>query len=162
MSVYLSVAPPDGFIRWEDTDWDRWLREHPWEAAERICSRGDWSIFLYQLRQHSDRGKKLLEPLLEQLVNEKPLDTGQARDFKEALVAARAELSEKPASQLVEAARASPFASTEDVETMIAAARTRFGHDPTIAEVWAGVFDQVDKVLENAANQRRGVYFGNV
>jgi hypothetical protein len=162
MSVYLSVAPPDGFTRWEDTDWDRWLREHPWEAAERICSRGDWSIFLYQLRQHSDRGKKLLEPLLEPLVNEKPLSTEQAQDLRAALAAARSELSEKPALQLAEAARASPFASTEDVETMIAAARTRFGHDPTIAEVWAGVFDQVEKVLENAANQRRGVYFGNV
>ena len=45
---------------------------------------------------------------------------------------------------------------------MIAAARTRFGRDPTIAEVWVGVFDQVEKVLENAAKERRGVYFGNV
>ena len=36
MSVYLSVAPPDGFSRWSDADWDRWLREHPWEAAERV------------------------------------------------------------------------------------------------------------------------------
>ena len=65
MSVYLSIAPPDGFTRWEDADWDRWLREHPWEVAERVCSRGDWAIFLYQLRQHADRGRKLIEPLLE-------------------------------------------------------------------------------------------------
>ena len=66
MSVYLSIAPPDGFTRWGDADWDRWLREHPWEVAERVCSRGDWAIFLYQLRQHADRGRKLIEPLLEQ------------------------------------------------------------------------------------------------
>jgi hypothetical protein len=162
MSVYLSVAPPDGFIRWGDTDWDRWLREHPWEAAERICSRGDWAIFLFQVRQHSDRSKKLLEPLLDQLVNEKPLSTQQTQDLGAALSAARAELNQKPASQLADAARASPFASSEDVDTMIAAARTRFGRDPTIAEVWASVFDQVEKVLANAAKERRGVYFGNV
>src|ERR671923_2727705 len=155
MSVYLSVAPPDGFTRWGDSEWDRWLREHPWEPAERICSRGDWAIFLYQVRQHSDRGRKLLEPLLEQLVNEKPLSTQQAEDLRAALVAARSELTQKPASQLETAAQSSPFASSEDVETMIAAARTRVGRDPNIAEVWAGVFDQVDKVLENAARERR-------
>ncbi len=44
MSVYLSVAPPDGFTRWGDADWDRWLREHPWEAAERVCSRSCGSM----------------------------------------------------------------------------------------------------------------------
>src|SRR5207248_1464686 len=149
MSVYLSVAPPDGFTRWGDSDWDRWLREHPWESAERICSRGDWAIFLYQVRQHSDRGKKLLEPLLDQLVNEKPLSTQEARDLGAALAAVRADLTQKPASDLADAARSSPFASSEDVETMI-------------AEVWSGVFDQVAKVLENAVKERRGVYFGNV
>ena len=162
MSVYLSVAPPDGFTRWGDADWDRWLRDHPWETAERVCSRGDWAIFLYQVRQHSDRAKRLLEPLLEQLVNEKPLSTQEAQDLKAALVAARAELLQKPASQLAEAAKISPFASSEDVETMIAAARTRLGREPTVAEVWAHVFDQVDAVLENAAREQRGVYFGNV
>jgi hypothetical protein len=162
MSVYLSGAPPDGFTRWGDTDWDRWLREHPWEAAERICSRGDWAIFLYQVRQHSDRGKKLLEPLLEQLVNERPLSTAQTEDLRAALTAARSELTQKPASNLADAAKSSPFTSSDDVETMIAAARTRVGRDPTIAEVWASVFDQVEKVLENAAKERRGVYFGNV
>jgi hypothetical protein len=162
MSVYLSVAPPDGFTRWGDSEWDRWLREHPWEAAERICSRGDWAIFLYQVRQHSDRAKKLLEPLLDQLVNEKPIGTQEAEDLRTALAAARSELAEKPASQLAAAAKLSPFASGEDVETLIAAARTRVGRDPNIAEVWAGVFDQIDKVLENAGKERRGVYFGNV
>ena len=162
MSVYLSVAPPDGFTKWGDAEWERWLRDHPWEQAERICSRGDWAIFLYQVRQHSDRGKKLLEPLLDQLVNEKPLSTQEARDLGAALAAVRADLTQKPASDLADAARSSPFASSEDVETMIAAARTRLGRDPTIAEVWSGVFDQVAKVLENAISQKRGIYFGNV
>src|SRR2546428_13653376 len=97
MSGHLSVAPPDGFSRWADADWARWLREHPWEAAERVCSRGDWAIFLYQLRQHADRGRKLIEPLLEQLVNERPLSTEQAADLKTALVAARDQLGKKPA-----------------------------------------------------------------
>ena len=162
MSVYLSVAPPDGFSRWDDADWDRWLRDHRWESAERLCSSGDWAIFLYQVRQHSDRAKKMLEPLLEQLVNEKPLSTQDAEDFKAAIGAARGELSQKPASQLAEAAKITPFASGEDVETMIAAARTRLGREPTIAEVWAPVFDQLEAVLESAAKARRGVYFGNV
>jgi hypothetical protein len=162
MSVYLSVAPPDGFSRWRDTDWERWLREHPWESAERVCSRPDWAIFLYQVRQHTDRAKQLLDPLLEQLVNEMPLSTRNAQDLKAALGAAREELSRKPASQLTEAPNIAAFASGEDVETMIAAARTRLGREPTIAEVWAPVFDQVDAVLENAAKEKRGVYFGNV
>jgi hypothetical protein len=162
MSVYLSVAPPDGFTRWGDPDWDRWLREHPWEAAERVCSRGDWAIFLYQLRQHTERGKKLIEPLLEQLVNERPLSTEQARDLKAALLAAREELAEKPASLLADGAKASPFASSDDVESMIAGARSRVGREPTVADVWDQVLDRVDKVLENAAKERRGVYFGNV
>jgi hypothetical protein len=162
MSVYLSVAPPDGFTRWGDADWDRWLREHPWEAAERICSRGDWAIFLYQLRQHADRGRKLIEPLLEQLVNERPLSTQQAQDLRVALLTAREELASKPASLLADAAKTSPFASSEDVESMIAGARSRVGREPTVADVWAQLLDRVDQVLENAAKERRGVYFGNV
>ena len=162
MSVYLSVAPPDGFTRWGDADWDRWLREHPWEAAERVCSRGDWAIFLYQLRQHAEKGKKLLDPLMEQLVNERPLSTQEAQDLKAALAAAREELAKKPASLLSDAAEASPFAAAEDVEAMIAAARSRVGREPTVAEVWAQLLDRVEKVLENAAKERRGVYFGNV
>jgi|GEM_PF-1365704 len=162
MSVYLSIAPPDGFTRWSDADWDRWLREHPWEAAERVCSREDWTIFLYQVRQHADRGKKLIEPLMEQLVNERPLTFQEAQDFKVALTAAREELDQKPASVLAEAAKISPFASVEDVNLMVAAARSRVGRDPTVAEVWEGLLDRVDKVLENAARERRGVYFGNV
>ncbi len=162
MSVYLSVAPPDGFTRWGDADWDRWLREHPWEAAERVCSRGDWAVFLYQLRQHAEQGKKLIEPLMEQLVNEKPLSMAQAQDLKAALQAAREELAKKPASLLSDAAKTSPFASSEDVESMIAGARSRVGREPTVADVWAQVLDQVDKVLESAAKERRGVYFGNV
>jgi hypothetical protein len=162
MSVYLSVAPPDGFTRWVDADWDRWLREHPWEAAERVCSRGDWAIFLYQLRQHTDRGKKLVEPLLEQLVNERPLSTQQAADLKAAFVAARDELAKKPASLLAEAVKSSPFANPDDVQAMIAGARSRVGRDPTIADVWSHVLDRVEKVLENAAKEKRGVYFGNV
>jgi len=162
MSVYLSVAPPDGFTRWGDADWDRWLREHPWEAAERVCSRGDWSIFLYQLRQHAERGKKLLEPLMEQLVNEKPFNTQEAQDLKAALATAREELAKKPASLLSDEARISPFASAEDVDAMIAAARSRFGHEPTVAEVWAQLLERVEKVLDDASRERRGVYFGNV
>jgi|SRR5438132_1133793 len=162
MSVYLSVAPPDGFTRWSDADWDRWLREHPWEAAERVCSRGDWAIFLYQLRHHAERGKKLIEPLLEQLVNERPLSTQQAQDLKSALAAAREELAKKPASVLAESAKTSSFAGVEDVQAMIAGARARVGREPSVADVWAQVLDQMDKVLESAAKERRGVYFGNV
>jgi len=162
MSVYLSVAPPDGFVRWGDAEWDRWLREHPWEAAERVCSRGDWTVFLYQLRQHADGARKLIEPLLEQLVNERPLTSQQAEDLKTGSAAAREELAKKPASLLLESAKVSQFASAEDVEAMIAAARARVGREPTIADVWAEVFDQMDKVLESAAKERRGVYFGNV
>src|SRR5437763_4987900 len=100
MSVYLSVAPPDGFIRWGDTDWDRWLRDHPWEAAERICSRGDWSIFLYTVRQHSEQGRKFLEPLLENLINERPITSEEAEDLRLGLQTARADFAKKQAAEM--------------------------------------------------------------
>ena len=105
---------------------------------------------------------QVIEPLLEQLVNERPLSTEQARDLKAALLAARDELAKKPASLLAETARTSPFAGPDDMQSMITSTRSRVGREPTIADVWSQVLDQVDKVLENAAKERRGVYFGNV
>ena len=96
MSVYLSVAPPDGFTKWGDVDWEKWLKDHPWEQAERVCARGDWSIFLYQIRQHCPKAKKLVEPLLELLVNERPLATQEAQDLHDALHLARDEMDQKP------------------------------------------------------------------
>ncbi len=160
MSVYLSVAPPDGFTRWGDAEWERWLKDHPWESAERICSRGDWAIFLYQVRMHAPKGKQAIEPLMEQLVNERPLTAQQAQDFRDALDVARDELDAKPGSAMKNGS--SNFASAEDLDAMIAAARTRLGRDPTLGDVWAEVFEQIDKVLENAIQQKRGIYFGNV
>lgn len=160
MSVYLSVAPPDGFTRWSDADWNRWLREHPWEAAERICSRGDWAIFLYQLRLHCPRGKKGVEPVLEQLVNERPLSSQQTEDLRSSLEIARGELEKVPAHALRQAS--SVFASAQDLDAMIAAARARLGRDPSAAEIWGEVFDQLRRVLDRALEQKRGIYFGNV
>ena len=160
MSVYLSVAPPDGFLRWGEADWDRWLREHPWESAERVCSRGDWAIFLFQLRQHADKAKKLLEPLVEALVNERPLTSNEADDFKLGLETARKELDAKPAAGLRNGN--GNFAGSEDLDAMIAAATSRKGGDPSMADVWQEVFDQLDKVLAAALAQKRGIYFGNV
>jgi hypothetical protein len=160
VSVYLSVAPPDGFSKWGDAEWERWLREHPWESAERICSRGDWGIFLYQLRQHSPKGRKAVEPVLESLVNERPLTSREAEDLRDALDLARDEMDEKPAAAMKSANNF--FASPEDLEAMIAAARTRLGREPTLGEVWAEVFEQVHKVLESAVEKKRGIYFGNV
>jgi hypothetical protein len=162
MTVYLSVAPPDGFSRWGDADWDRWLRDHPWEPAERVASRSDWATFLYHLRQHSDAGRKLLEPVLELLVNERPLTAQQAIGLRSALAAARDELSRKAAGVLLDGARATSFASIEDLELLVKAARSRTGKDPSVAEVWTGIFDQVGKVLDSAAAQQRGIYFGDV
>jgi len=43
---------------------------------------------------------------------------------------------------------------------MIAGARSRVGREPTVADVWPRS-STVDKVLR-AAEERRGVYFGNV
>jgi hypothetical protein len=160
VSVYLTVAPPDGFGKWGDADWERWLKDHPWEAAERVCSRGDWAIFLYQLRLHAPKGKAGIEPLLEQLVNERPLTQQQAEDLRDALDVARDELDRKPADAMK--GGDNHFASPEDVEAMIAAARTRKGKEPTLGDVWAEVFEQVHKVLENAISQKRGIYFGNI
>ena len=160
MSVYLSVAPPDGFTKWGEPEWERWLRDHPWEAAERICSRGDWAIFLYQVRAHAERAKKLLEPHLEALVNERALDSLACDDLALALEQARAELAKKPANSLLEANN--NFASAEDLSAMISAAQDRLGHQPTAADVWTEVFDAVEKVLDAAEKQKRGIYFGNV
>jgi hypothetical protein len=160
VSVYLSVAPPDGFTRWGEAEWERWLRDHPWEAAERICSRGDWAIFLYQLRAHAERGRKLIEPHLEALINERPLDAQAADDVRAGLAAAREELTQKPASLLH--ASNNHFASTEDLDAMIAAARNRKGGEPSVADLWTEVLGAVDKVLAAAGPQKRGIYFGNV
>jgi hypothetical protein len=160
VSVYLSVAPPDGFVRWGDAEWDRWLREHPWEAAERVCSRGDWAIFLYQLRAHSPKGAKGVEPFLDALVNERPIESQGAVDLREGLAVARDELGRVPAAAL--RVSNSHFASKEDLEAMIAGAAARTSRDPTVADVWAEVFDLVDKVLANAASAKRGIYFGHV
>jgi len=158
--VYLSVAPPDGFSRWGDAEWERWLREHPWEAAERLCSRGDWATFLYQVRQHARRAGRALDPLLEQLVNERPLSAQEAEDLRGALKAAREELDAQPA----DAARATDvdFAGAEDQDVRIAAARVRTGKEPTLADAWTDLFARLDQLLASAVAQRRGVYFGNV
>jgi hypothetical protein len=162
MTVYLSVAPPDGFSRWSDPEWDRWLRDHPWEPAERVASRADWTTFLYHLRQHSEGGRKQIEPILDLLVNERPLTAQQALDLRSALAAARDELSRKPASVLLDGARSTSFASVEDLELLVKAARSRTGKEPSVAEVWNGIFDQVGTILDSAAAQQRGIYFGDV
>ena len=160
MSVYLSVAPPDGFIKWGDADWEKWLKDHPWEQAERLCARGDWAIFLYQVRQHCPKAKKLIEPLLEKLVNERPLTAQEADDLRSGLDVARDELDAKPGDAMKQGNN--QFASPEDLEAMIVAARTRLGKEPSLGDVWAEVFEHLDHVLENALQQKRGVYFGNV
>ena len=160
MSVYLSVAPPDGFTKWGDVEWERWLRDHPWESAERVCSRGDWAIFLYQVRQHAPKGKKGVEPVLEQLVNERPLNAQEAEDLRDALHVANDELEKKGVEEMK--SQNNLFASAEDLETMIVEARTRMGREPSLADVWAPVFEQLDRVLESAVQQKRGIYFGNV
>jgi hypothetical protein len=161
VSVYLSVAPPDGFARWGDAEWDRWLREHPWEAAERVCSRGDWAIFLYQLRSHAPKGARRVEPFIELLVNERPIPSSDALDLRDGLAQSRDELEKIPATALRNSNRAG-FVGAEDLESMIAAAAQRTGREPTVADVWSDVFDLVEKVLGNAATQKRGVYFGHV
>jgi hypothetical protein len=160
VSVYLSVSPPDGFIRWGQPEWDRWLQEHPWEAAERVCSRGDWAAFLYQIRLHADRARKLLEPHLDALVNERPLDRQAAEDLQLALQQAREELAKKPAETLRQGNN--HFVSDDDMTDLIALARERVKGEPTAADVWGEVFEQVEKVLAKALAQKRGIYFGNV
>jgi hypothetical protein len=160
VSVYLSVAPPDGFTKWGDADWERWLKDHPWESAERICSRGDWAIFLYMVRLHAPKGKQAIEGVLEQLVNERPLTAQQSEEFRDALDIARDELDAKPGAAMKSGNN--NFASAEDLEAMIAAARTRLGREPSLGDVWAEVFEQIDKVLESAVGQKRGIYFGNI
>ena len=144
MSVYLSVAPPDGFTRWTDAEWDRWLREHPWEAAERLCSRGDWAIFLYQLRQHCPRGKKGVEAVLEQLIHERPLSSQESEDLRGSLQTARGELEKVPAHALKQGS--AMFAGADNLDAMIAAARARLGRDPNGAELWEAVFDQLESL----------------
>jgi hypothetical protein len=157
----MSVAPPDGFSKWNEAEWERWLRDHPWESAERICSRGDWSIFLYQVREHSLKGRKVLEPLLESLINERPLSAQDTEDLRDALDIAQDDLDRKPATELKKST--SIFASPEDIDAMIAAARARMGgQEPMLGEVWTEIFDAVGRVLDKAIEQKRGVYFGNV
>ena len=160
MSVYLSVAPPDGFTRWGDAEWAHWLRDHPWESATRLCSRGDWSVFLYQLRKHCPRAGRAIEPLFEILVNERPLASQQTRDLSAVLDVAHGELNAEPAETASQTDQ--PFASAEDLDTLIAAARARVGHEPSLGDVWSELIAQMTRVLDGAVAQKRGVYFGNV
>ncbi len=160
VSVYLSVAPPDGFTRWKDADWERWLREHPWEAATRLCSRGDWTIFLYQVRALCLRARNAFEPLVEQLVNERPLTSQQTRDLSAALDVVRGELATQPAAAMKQGNQ--QIASAEDLEAIIAAARARLGSDPTVADVWAHLMSEMTRLVDRAVEQKRGIYFGNV
>src|SRR5438067_11856184 len=150
----MSVAPPDGFTKWSDAEWERWLKDHPWESAERICARGDWAIFLYQIREHSQKGRKVLEPLLESLINERPLGAEDTEDLRDALDIAQDDLDRKPASELKKSS--SIFASPEDLDAMIAAARARKGgQEPTLGEVWTEIFDAIGRVLDKAIEQKR-------
>jgi hypothetical protein len=160
VSVYLSVAPPDGFSKWGDVEWERWLRDHPWEAAERLCSRGEWAIFLYQIRLHCPRAASSVEPVLDALVNERPLTSGQARDVRGILRTALEELSAAPATAMQRADQ--PFASAEDLAALVGAARARLGTEPSIGDVWADLFGRIDALLAKAIAQERGIYFGNV
>ncbi len=160
MSVYLSVAPPDGFTRWGEPEWDRWLRDHPWESAEHIAPRGDWHVFLFQLRALTHRARKLIEPHLEALINERALETQEADDVLEGLKLAREEMAALPAEKLI--IPNSQFVSPDEVHAMIDAARGRLDRDPSAADVWSPMFDAVLAVLESARTQKRGVYFGNV
>jgi len=160
VSVYVSIAPPDGFTTWGNAEWERWLRDHPWESATRLCSRGDWSLFLYQLRKHSPRAGKAIEPVFDLLVNERPLTSQQTRDLSAALDVARGELDAKPAESVKEIDQ--PFASSGDLDTLIAAARARAGRDPTLADVWGDLLAGMTRLLDGAVAQKRGVYFGNV
>jgi len=75
MSVYLSVARPTGSPAGA-TGWDRWLREHPWEAAERVCSRGDWAIFSTK-GGSTPSGEEADRAAPGELVNERPLSTSR-------------------------------------------------------------------------------------
>jgi len=160
VSVYLSVAPPDGFTRWGDAEWERWLHDHPWEAAERLCSRGDWAIFLYQVRKHCPRAGKAIEPLFAPLVNERPLSSQQVQDLLDLLHVARDELDAKGADAMRQGN--GQFASAEDLDAMVAAARARLGKEPSLGDVWADLFSRMDKLLEDAVGRKRGIYFGNV
>ena len=160
MSVYLSVAPPDGFTRWSNGDWERWLRDHPWEAATRLCSRGDWTIFLYQVRALCPRARNTFEPLVEPLVNERPLTSQQTRDLSVALDVVRGELGAQPAAAMKQGNQM--IASVEDLDAMIAAARARLGGDPTVADVWAHLLSEMTGLVDRAVEQKRGIYFGNV
>jgi hypothetical protein len=159
VSVYLSVAPPDGFTRWNDAQWERWLRAHPWEAAERVCSRAEWAAFLYHLREHCPGAGKAIAPLYALLVDERPLTAEETSDLRNTLQAGRAELDSKPAHTIPGTDRR--FAG-EDLEAMVAAARARLGKEPSLGDVWADLFSRVDRLLENAVSRGRGIYFGNV
>ena len=101
----------------------------------------------------------LAQPLFAQLVNERPLSAQEAEDLRGALHVARDELEGKPAAALNEADN--QFAG-EGLQAMVAAARARLGKEPSLGDVWADLFSQVDKLLEDAMARKRGIYFGNV
>jgi hypothetical protein len=160
-SVFLCVAPPDGFEQWGDKEWDEWLVEHPWEPAERVATRGDWSMFLYQLREYAPKTAPRMAPYMERLITEKPIGTADAKDLRDYLGEAQTELMAVPAEAL--RAKATGFYTPEELDGQIAATRERLaGKEPNAAELWHEVFEVLLRVLDDAVDVGRGVYFGEV
>jgi hypothetical protein len=159
--VYLCVAPPDGFEAWSEKEWDEWLEDHPWEPAERVASRSDWSMFLYQLREFSPKTAPKLAAYMERLITEKPINTKDTKDFRDYLREARDEMAAIPAEKM--RAKATGFYTPEELDALIAGNRERLGgKEPTAADVWEEVFNTLLRVLDDAAEVERGVYFGEV
>lgn len=159
-SVFLCVAPPDGFTAWGPGEWERWLGEHLWESTERIAERAEWSTFLYQLRDHAGKAGALLEPFVGDLVAQRPIGQRRAEELREAFAAVRDAVKAVPATALK--ARAGQFYSAADVDARIAALQATGVKDPSVADLWATLFDTIDRILAGATKQQRGVYFGEV
>ncbi len=160
-SVFLCVAPPDGFTAWGPGEWERWLGEHLWESTERIADRGEWSIFLYQVRDQAKKSLKLFEPFVGDLVAQRPIGAGRTEELRDALQAARDELKSVPAEAL-RARAGGQFYTTEDLDNRIAATKATGVASPTVADLWKEIFDTLDRILKGAVEQKRGVYFGDV
>lgn len=162
MAVYLSVAPPDGFEAWTADEWDAWLVANPWEPATVVTVRGDWLIFLFQVKQHAPRAAGELAIFWERLMNERSVASTGVRRLREGLRAAAKELADVPSTRLW---TGTVFYSLDELGRLVNAAEVRVGRigaDLSVADLWGPVFDRLDDVLARALDAGRGIYFGNV
>lgn len=159
MAVYLNVAPPAGFESWTEREWDEWRSEHPLDSVDPlVADKGDWAIFLFQVRRFAPKAALRLDKNLELLITEKPLPASAVGEVAAIFRQIREELRRVDLAQLSNVA--TQFYTPRALEALAAPVQARKGPAISAADLWESIFELVDQVSAQALEARRGLYFG--